>query len=461
MGLLGVALALKVALLFTSQSMADGDEALGGVMAMHVLNRGAHAVYLYGQHYGAGVFVETHLAALVFGCFGVSDVGLKSVGLVLWCISLLLVAGIGRQFGGERAAWAGALLMAFAPQAAQWSLKLAGGYQVAMILSLVVVLLIECRKLTLLAMALAPLAAFAQPVVAPLMAAVALYGMAAARPPARLRHLAVLVTASAISAIVLWPSGDSVWDPGSQHFNPVNTALVLPSIAGSLFTPNLNSRSVPELPILLVAFIWMAALVWSVAWHTPLRRALVYVAAPLSAVLLIEPDHLVARHLLIVYPLSCLLIGAALSAGARYAGPLLAGLILLGGCVQIRETASPYVYGAGVQSAGVDRRQVRALVDALAQKGVGHVYCLDPMLQWNIIFLSQERVIARWVDPTDRFPEYPARVDRARLAGSPVALVGQPDPLAVGKPQSFTWTLDPDATLIERLFPRSPLVQEE
>jgi hypothetical protein len=36
---------LKLQLLATSQSLADGDEAVEGVMALHILNDGEHPIY--------------------------------------------------------------------------------------------------------------------------------------------------------------------------------------------------------------------------------------------------------------------------------------------------------------------------------------------------------------------------------------------------------------------------------
>jgi hypothetical protein len=64
------------------------------------------------------------------------------------------------------------------------------------------------------------------------------------------------------------------------------------------------------------------------------------------------------------------------------------------------------------------------LIDDLDAQDIHHVYSLDPMLQWNIIFASGEKVVARWSDPRDRRPEYPAQVDRALFAGQNVAIVG-------------------------------------
>jgi hypothetical protein len=69
------------------------------------------------------------------------------------------------------------------------------------------------------------------------------------------------------------------------------------------------------------------------------------------------------------------------------------------------------------------------LVEDLEAQDIHHVYSLDPMLQWNIIFSSQENIIARWSDPRDRLPEYPLQVDQTLFAGGNVAIVGTAETL--------------------------------
>ena len=100
-------------------------------------------------------------------------------------------------------------------------------------------------------------------------------------------------------------------------------------------------------------------------------------------------------------------------------------------------------------------RVISTLVEELESRGIGHVYCLDPMFQWNLAWTSRERIIARWADPLDRLPDYPARVDAARDAGRPYAVVGE-TPRSTGGPQRFGILPLPDPILLESTFPPSP-----
>ena len=76
--------------------------------------------------------------------------------------SLALVWAVGQRLGGGRVAAGAALLFACAPQATYWSLKVAGGHQVAVVLALAAILLLE-RERRAAATALTPFVAFAHP----------------------------------------------------------------------------------------------------------------------------------------------------------------------------------------------------------------------------------------------------------------------------------------------------------
>jgi hypothetical protein len=65
------------------------------------------------------------------------------------------------------------------------------------------------------------------------------------------------------------------------------------------------------------------------------------------------------------------------------------------------------------------------LVQHLEARGIGHVYCFGPMLQWKVMFASRGRVVARWSAPRDRVAAYVAAVDGARAANRPIALIGE------------------------------------
>jgi hypothetical protein len=76
----------------------------------------------------------------------------------------------------------------------------------------------------------------------------------------------------------------------------------------------------------------------------------------------------------------------------------------------------PYALEAG---------EVERLVAEIKGAHVAHVYSLDPLLQWNLMFASRGEVLARWLTATDRRPGIPIAIDAAVAAGAPVVLAAR------------------------------------
>jgi len=136
------------------------------------------------------------------------------------------------------------------------------------------------------------------------------------------------------------------------------------------------------------------------------------------------------RHFL---PLSSLLIlfitldCASVREWTRKKGsPVFLMLMLLifcgaGSLLEARQYTDPKVI---TENALPSEAALDALIEDLTTAEIKYVYCLDAMLQWNIIFAGREQVIARWRSPYDRRPEYPRAVDKALFTGENVAVVG-------------------------------------
>jgi len=454
--LITIALLLKVALLFTSQSMADGDEAVEGIMAMDIVESGARPMYPYGIRYGAGAGVEAHLAALLFGIFGASDVALKASGLLIWALVLVLVALVGRRIGGVEVGWAAALLYGFAPQATLWSSKVAGGHNVALALCLLALLWIERGARPWRVACVLPFAALAHPIAIPLVGALAVHEGVRARGRERRSFAAALAGSAAVAALWLWPGEVDVWSPTAGHWELGALAAAVPRAVARLFAVNLSARAWPSGLELAVSLGWLFALTAAAMRATQPRRLLLYLLAPLGVIFLVAADHLVARHLLLLYPIGCLVIACGLRPDRGPRVVILAVLLLSGAALQVAELGSPNIYGPGIQSRGVDRDSARRLVREIEADGIAHVYCADPMFQWNIVFESRGDVLARWVDPLDRIPAQVEAVDRARLEGRPIALVRAIPGGAPGSPQRFEWARLEGDRALERSFPLAP-----
>ncbi|QBD82289.1 hypothetical protein EPA93_42455 [Ktedonosporobacter rubrisoli] len=87
LGLIGLAVMLRILLVCLGWPLLDSDEGTWGLMAMHIAYRGEHPIFFYAQGY-MGAF-ESYLAAGLFRLFGVSTLTLR-LGLILMFAAFLL-----------------------------------------------------------------------------------------------------------------------------------------------------------------------------------------------------------------------------------------------------------------------------------------------------------------------------------------------------------------------------------
>ncbi|MBI4757521.1 MAG: glycosyltransferase family 39 protein, partial [Chloroflexi bacterium] len=107
-----VGLMLRLYLLQASGWMIEGDEALIGLAARHIL-AGERPIFLYGQPYLG--MLEGYLAALLFGLLGSSAVALKLVPLAFSLAFIVLTYCLGNVAFDRRVGLWAALLAAIPP----------------------------------------------------------------------------------------------------------------------------------------------------------------------------------------------------------------------------------------------------------------------------------------------------------------------------------------------------------
>lgn len=121
-----LALALRLGLLFSGQRYVDGDDAVVGMMAKHILTRGERPLFYYGQPYGGGHAIEAYLASLLYLLFGFSSITLKLVPLIFSLGIITLTYLLLEHFFNERVAILSGLLLAVSSPFIKSSLKVNG-----------------------------------------------------------------------------------------------------------------------------------------------------------------------------------------------------------------------------------------------------------------------------------------------------------------------------------------------
>lgn len=445
-----VGIGLKIALLMTSQTMPDGDEAVEGLMALHINSKGVHPIYPYGVNYGAGAGWEAHLAAILFLMFGPSTIALKSVGLFHYLITLGIVYAIGRCWRGNEVGLMAAGLFATAPQTAQWALKVGGGHQVAIVLGLGgLACLIYGRRIA--ALALLPLAVIAHPIVLPYAAVLCVGILITDRTWLhRWLHFMLLTVFAGVEFLILRPPSSTVWNPVSTSFEWEVRLLALPRLLVGLFCPNLNGTQFPLNWDGLVGGIWLLAFLFSVFRKAQPRWNQVALLGTAGMLLIVRSYDLAPRHFLMASPLAVIAIVCAPSFGQAWTRRLPVLLATLGCLVHVGAMFDPCIYGPGMQSFGVNRENFDALMKKIQNEKIHHVYCTDAMLQWNIDFASRETVVARWYAQDDRVPEYVRAVDDAFRKGDRVGVVG---PMDRSIPPKFILVTDRVPQIVNENFP--------
>ncbi|HLY95088.1 MAG TPA: glycosyltransferase family 39 protein [Gaiellaceae bacterium] len=122
---LALGVALRIWILLSSQGALDGDEAVWGLMAKHVL-AGQIPTFYWGQAYGGSQ--ETLVAAALFWMFGVGTTALKVTPILFWAAATVLLWRVGRRTLGEPRARIAAALFWMWPVYFVWKSTFAHGF---------------------------------------------------------------------------------------------------------------------------------------------------------------------------------------------------------------------------------------------------------------------------------------------------------------------------------------------
>ena len=133
---------LRVAVYRSSLGVLDGDEAVWGLMARHLLD-GEFPTFFWGQGYGGTL--EVFPTALLFALFGTSTIAMRLVPVVLTAVAAVLVWRVGRRTVGEPAARVAAVLLWVWPPYLVWKSERAHGFYGSGLVLVCLVLLLAVR----------------------------------------------------------------------------------------------------------------------------------------------------------------------------------------------------------------------------------------------------------------------------------------------------------------------------
>ena len=145
--IVGLGALLRFHLLIGTSAVVDADEAIVGLMAMHISQMKALPVFFYGQAYMGSL--ESIIAAFFFFIFGQSGFVLKLVPLLFSLLHICLIYMLTKSIASNRTALIAALLTAIAPNGLiLWSTMARGGFIEIVVLGSLSFLISTCLLLS-------------------------------------------------------------------------------------------------------------------------------------------------------------------------------------------------------------------------------------------------------------------------------------------------------------------------
>ena len=475
---------LRLALLLTSEAGVDSDEAVTGIMAMHIAEGKSLPLFVYGYSYNGGAAITAYFAASLFAVSGVSNLALKIVPMAFSLAFMAAAYFFCRRFFSPRAGLIASALLLADPGYLQWNLNARGGQVIDLFLSVLLLYVFYRRfferdqrlKWPFLFGLLAGLGYWNFPSLLPLSIGLCVFVVLRDGWPFVKRELPLVGAGVLLGALPVVLHAAFGTHPGgsSQHFMevsalrdlPLNLATVLALRFPALFSPWNYFGYV-------FWYCWILAaltLTWLVSLAVETRRGLkpllgisggkhqtertgrrhmpqrawlliLYVVGFLALTSFNKAGVAFARYLLPIHApvtiLSAVLLDLWLKSDRIRAGLAAGGLAVflsLGLGVHVRHlfdepaTNEESVQGDYALPKGVIRipeEQLRQLLTFLQERNIRCVEAATE-LATKIVFESRERVLATHVWLTRQhnyYPPYPREIERRKAAGDPRAVV--------------------------------------
>jgi hypothetical protein len=426
-----------------STFVIDGDESIMGLMARHFLEGKELPLFFYGQSYGFA-FIEVLFISGVYSLIGVSGIALKVAMLILFAIGLTFFYLTLYELNEKRNSWLIIIvtaLLALAPSWAIWAMKARGGYHTAFAFSflttfllfnnsinrkaitsvfigLLIVLIYQSQPLWLVG--LLPLVAFQylnktnwKPGIN------VLFGLG-------IGYIGFVILKSGMSSF--WSPSVISWDRLLDFNLMAFVAQVYKALTGSYYY---GAFIEPDLSTKIVAWTYLVTVFLSVFWiaveivrkRKSADKLSIFLFASvilsISYFTVVNPNTL--RYLLPLQGFLLLLIFFGLRK-VRYKGVVISALTV----ILVISGLSIYNFRDFAYS---EKSKITDVVETAQVKDVKYVFCEGGLLQWQLIFYSNESIIARYRGMRDRYQPYIDTVNAAFFRSDPgVGLVGYMPP---------------------------------
>lgn len=411
----------RIPQLINPDLLLDGDECVVGLMAKHMYEGKEVPVYFYGQSYGFSLLETTFIVA-GYAVGGISDHSIKLSMLCLWLTGAIFFYFTLRSINKDPVIpFAITLLLVLCPAWAEWSMKARGGYITAFVLSSVITwLLFDKRRDTfsgnyVIIGLLLFLIYKSQPLWLPGLFPLVAYRIMGNRGSRKALYIAGGIIFSIALFCFLDKNAPGFWNPHVFDFSFNKDKLagiplfILLHLTGAYYLPD------AWLPAIIFACLFIAVnlflfclLIYRFVKNR--QQDKLFIALCLSVLFTLAYCFVLyeqqPRYLL---PLS----GYALMAMCTFKWQryrllslgILTTLIITGGLTLYRYK--------NFRINMTPKKDLLMSVNYLKRHNIQYVFCTGSLLQWQLMFYSNESIIARYVYPSDRYPAYVRKVNEA------------------------------------------------
>jgi len=426
--------------LLSGNLILDGDECIVGLMAKHFIEGKEIPYFFYGQSYGFS-FIEVLFIGGFYTLFGINDISIKLAMLLMWTLSIILFHLTLIKIEKPYNKWLPLLIVLvfiFSPSWAIWSMKARGGYLTAFLISNLFIYLVfkykeKCPDFICFIMGFLLVIIYqSQPLWLLGVFPIAIFYRYKLNNISSISFKLLGVIVCALLFYILKLHLSDFWEPKviSLSYFSFDSLMLMPldlwrSLTGSYFysdfiNPILSSKIFASIILfaIFLSFIfgifviikkkkicnWFYIFCFSVLIYFIVflfvqahnyRYFLPFLGFALLMFYLLLNKVSQNRHMIINYGLLF--------------------IILMGSISLINfKNFKPE-----------NKLELIDLVNEIEHNKIKYVFCEGGLLQWQIMFYSNERVIARYRSGTDRYPNYISIVDNAfKENNNQTALVG-------------------------------------
>lgn len=422
--IIAVAIISRLPQLLSPGFMADGDECIMGIMAKHFVEGRTVPFFFYGQNYGFA-FIEVLAISAGYLLFGMSDYVVKLSVFAMWIAGVIFFYKTLLHISNNNrsAALGFTLLFILAPAWALWSMKARGGYITAFLFSNIV-LYISLRNLnsnskwTWVGAGIASaIIFFSQPLWLAGLLPFLVLGM---WKGGTIRNVFLFLCGIAGMAALIFMMRmgvSSYWQPnvipGIIYPFKIVCRFTYYNFTGFYYLQNaMDAPPVVSLFVYLFSACLCVALVAGICivMAKPRKVNMQLVAALLSAIAAFAYFFIIditsPRYALPLTGYAIVLLFIvwqyAKTKAKLVANSLLAALLLSGGLS---------LYNFKDYKFEITKADIQDAITKIEQRGITHIYSTDPLLYWNFVFYSEERITGRHFDSVDRYIPYIIETD--------------------------------------------------